>query len=316
MKVLFWGTPEFALPTLAALLGEGHHVVGVVTQPDRPAGRGRALSAPPVKEMALEEGLPVLQPERARGEELLTQLRALEPDVSVVAAYGQFLPTEVLDLPRHGTLNVHPSLLPELRGAAPVQWALIRGLERTGVSVMRLVEKMDAGPVLLQVVEPIHPEESASDLMGRLSEIGAEAMVEALALLEAGELSAVEQDESRVTFAPSLERDDCRLDWTRPARENARWIRGLADSPGAWTMHRGQVLKLFRPRVADGEEGGAPGTILQVRPDDPERGLLVACGEGALWLGEVKPSGKRRMPAADWVRGRGAAEGERLDGEA
>ncbi|HUH12716.1 MAG TPA: methionyl-tRNA formyltransferase [Longimicrobiales bacterium] len=316
MKVLFWGTPEFALPALAALLGEGHHVVGVVTQPDRPAGRGRALSAPPVKEVALEEGLPVLQPERARGEEFLGQLRALEPDVSVVAAYGQFLPTEVLDLPPHGTLNVHPSLLPELRGAAPVQWALIRGLERTGVSVMRLVEKMDAGPVLFQVIEPIHSEESASELAARLSEIGAEALVETLALLEAGEIRAVEQDESRVTFAPSLERDDCRMDWTLPSVENGRWIRGLADVPGAWTLHRGQVLKLFRPRLAEGEEGGAPGTILDVRPDDPEKGLLVACGEGALWVREVKPSGKHRMSAAEWVRGRAAEPGERLDGEA
>lgn len=314
MRVLFWGTPEFALPTMRALLGEGHELVGVVTQPDRPAGRGRKLKVPAVKELAVEEGLPVLQPERPRGEEFERSLRALDPEVSVVAAYGHFIPMSVLDLAPHGTLNVHPSLLPALRGAAPVPWAIINGLERTGVSVIRLVEKMDAGPILFQVVEPIHPEESASELSARLSEIGAEALVEGLALLEMGEAEWVEQDESLVTFAPSLERDDCRVDWSLPAEEVARWIRGLADVPGAWTLHHGEVLKLFRAAPAEGEGGGEPGAVVRLDPSDDDHGLLVACGEGAVWIREVKPSGKRRMSAAEWIRGRGVTEGDRLGG--
>lgn len=314
MRVLFWGTPEFALPTLRALLGEGHDLVGVVTRPDRPAGRGRKLTASPVKAVALDEGLPVLQPERPRGEPLMAELRGLQPEVSVVAAYGQFLSADVLDLPPHGTLNVHPSLLPALRGAAPVQWALIRGLERTGVSVIRLVEKMDAGPILYQVVEPIHPEESASELSARLSEIGAEALIEGMALMEAGEADWIEQDESLVTFAPSLERDDCRIDWTLAADQAANWIRGLADMPGGWTLHRGEVLKVFRPKVAGEDPSAEAGSVLRLDASDADRGMLVACGSGAVWIREVKPAGKRRMTAAEWIRGRGVEEGELLGG--
>src|SRR5690606_30408622 len=189
MKILFWGTPEFAVPSLRALLGEGHDVVGVVTQPDRPAGRGRVLQAPPIKVVARDEGLLVLQPERARGPEFLERIAALEPELSVVVAYGQILRREVLDAPALGSINVHASLLPELRGAAPINWAIIRGHERTGITIMRMVEEMDAGPVLLQVAEPIGPDETAADLTARLSEVGAAALVEALMLLEAGELT-------------------------------------------------------------------------------------------------------------------------------
>jgi methionyl-tRNA formyltransferase len=313
VRVLFWGTPEFALPSLEALLGEGHEVVGVVTQPDRPAGRGRALQAPPVKRVAEEEGIPVLQPERARGPEFEAQVRALEPELSVVVAYGQILKREILDLPPRGSINVHASLLPELRGAAPINWAIIRGHEVTGITVMRMVERMDAGPVILQVREPILPDESASDLASRLSELGAQALVEALALIEAGEAREVEQDESRATYAPRLEREDARIDWGLGAEEVSRWIRGLDEVPGGWSTVREREVKVYRPLpMPDWEHDAEPGTVLRAEANDPTAGVLVACGRGAVWVREVKPAGKRRMTASEWVRGRGVAIGDRF----
>jgi len=313
VRILFWGTPAFAVPSLRALLGEGHEVVGVVTQPDRPAGRGRVLRPPPVKRVAEEEGIPVLQPERPRGPEFLERIAALEPELSVVVAYGQILRPEVLELPPRGSINVHASLLPELRGAAPIQWAILRGHERTGITIMRMVPEMDAGPILFQVAEPIGPEETASDLAARLSELGAATLVEALALLEAGQLEEVEQEHARATYAPRITRAGARVDWSRDAVSVANWIRGLDEEPGAWTVHRGQELKLFRPRpVREHTHAAEPGTILEARPHDPTAGLLVACGAGAVWVREVQPPGKRRMTAAEWLRGRGAAPGERF----
>jgi methionyl-tRNA formyltransferase len=307
MRVLFWGTPAFALPALRALSEEGHQVVGVVTQPDRPAGRGRGIGTSPVKEVALAEGIPVFQPERARGEGFLEEIRRLEPELSVVVAYGQILPSEVLELPPRGSVNIHASLLPELRGAAPIQWAVIRGFDVTGVSIMRMEAGLDSGPVLYQVEELVRPDESASELAARLSEIGAEALIESIALLGVGLLREVPQDHNHATYAPKLDRATARLDWTRPAPEVARWIRGLDDVPGAWSLLGGRgAVKLFRPREEAGE--GEPGMVLAA--DDA--GVLVAAGEGAVRVGEVQPPGKRRMTAAEWVRGRGVAAGERL----
>ncbi|HEX7089627.1 MAG TPA: methionyl-tRNA formyltransferase [Longimicrobiales bacterium] len=313
MRILFWGTPEFSIPSLRALLGEGHEVVGVVTQPDRPAGRGRALQPPPVKRIAEAERLPVLQPEKARGPEFVGQIAALEPEVSVVVAYGQILKREVLDVPPLGSINVHASLLPELRGAAPINWAIIRGHERTGITIMRMVEQMDAGPILFQVPEPIGPEETASDLAARLSEVGAAALVEALVLLEAGELTPVEQEHAAATFAPRITRADARLDWTLDAVDVARWMRGLDESPGAWTTCGDLELKVYRPLpVPEHAHDAAPGTVLEARTYDPAQSLLVACGRGAVWVREVKPAGRRRMTAAEWLRGRALAPGDRL----
>jgi methionyl-tRNA formyltransferase len=313
MRVLFWGTPDFAVPSLRALLGEAHEVVGVVTQPDRPAGRGRVVQPPPVKEVALEEGIPVLQPDRPVGEAFLDELRRLEPEISVVVAYGQILRREVLDLPPLGSINVHASLLPELRGAAPINWAIIRGHAETGVTIMRMVERMDAGPILFQVVEPIGDEERAGDLWSRLSEVGAAALIEALALLEIGELDEVEQDESRATYAPKIGRDEARIDWSLDADSVDRWIRGLDPVPGGWTTWEGQELKVYRPRpVPDRVHGKEPGTILEADPSDPTQGLFVACGTGAVYVREVKPAGKRRMTSAEWVRGRGPKTGDRF----
>jgi methionyl-tRNA formyltransferase len=308
VRVVFWGTPEFSLPALRALGDEGHDVVAVVTQPDRPAGRGRAVQPSPVKVEAEREMIPVLQPEKARGDEFVATLKALEPDVSVVVAYGQILKPEVLSIPKHGSINIHGSLLPELRGAAPVQWAVIRGFDRTGVTIMQMDAGLDSGPMLLRVEEPIVPDESACELSMRLAEIGAEALVEALALLEAGELVPEAQDHSRATYAPKLDRDTARIDWSLDADEVSRWIRGLDDVPGGWSPlgARGPV-KVFSPEIVFGARG-EPGTVLAA--DDG--GVLVACGTGGVLLREVQPPGKRRMRAADWVRGRGVSARDRF----
>lgn len=310
MRVLFWGTPAFSLPALRALTEEGHQVVGVVTQPDRPAGRGRTLVPSPVKEAALAERIPVLQPVRARGPEFMEEIRRLEPDLSVVVAYGQILKPEVLELPPRGSINIHASLLPELRGAAPIQWAVIRGFPITGVSIMRMEAGLDSGPVLHRVEEPIRLDESASELASRLSEVGAEALVEALAMMEVGEVEEVPQDHAQATYAPKLDREIARVDWTLPAPEVALWIRGLDDVPGAWSPlgKRGPV-KLFRARAEPDVGEGAPGEVLEAG----ESGILVAAGEGTVRVREVQPPGKRRMTAGDWVRGRGVAVGDSFD---
>ena len=313
MRILFWGTPDFAVPSLSALLGEGHDVLAVVTQPDRPAGRGRALRPSPVKVYALEESLPVLQPERARGDEFMQQLRELAPDISIVVAYGQILRRDVLDVPAHGSINVHASLLPELRGAAPINWAIKLGHDMTGVTIMRMIEQLDAGPILHQVSEPIGPDENAADLWGRLSEIGAEALIEAMALLELGDLQEVPQDDAQATFAPRLTRDSTRMDWRDDAIAVGRHIRAMDALPGAWTLHRGEELKLFRPLPEpEFTHDAEPGTVLEVAGTDVAEGMRVACGTGAVLVREVKPAGKRRMTTAEWVRGRGIDARERL----
>jgi len=308
MKVLFWGTPEFALPALRALGEEGHLVVGAVTQPDRPAGRGRALTMSPVKQVALEEGIPVLQPDKPHGEEFLDQLRQLEPEVSVVVAYGQILRPEVLALPPHGSLNIHGSLLPELRGAAPVHWAVIRGYEVTGVTIMRMEAGLDSGPIIFQVSDPVRPDESMSEVAMRLSELGAEALINSLAMLGAGMLTEQEQDHSRATYAPKITRETARLDWSLPAIEVARWIRGMDAVPGAWSEGPATgPVKFFRPRVE--VRSGAPGEVLEL---DPEIGVLIGAGSEAVRVREVQPAGKRRMEAGEWIRGRGVQVGDRF----
>ena len=310
MRIVFWGTPAFSLPALRALGDEGHDLLAVVTQPDRPAGRGRELAKSAVKVEAEAEGIPVLQPEKAHTPEFVAELRALQPDLSVVVAYGQILKPEVLAVPRLGSVNIHGSLLPGLRGAAPVQWAIIRGMETAGVTIMKMDAGLDSGPMLLRVEEPIEPDESACELSGRLAEIGAEALIEALALLEAGQIAEEPQDPAKATYAPKLDREQARLDWSRPAAEVSRWMRGLDDVPGAWSPLAGTgPVKLFRPTL-DGA-AGEPGTVLATRDD----GILVACGEGAVLIREVQPPGKRRMNAADWVRGRGVAVGDRFGAE-
>ena len=310
MRVLFWGTPEFATPALRALLGEGFEVVGVVTQPDKAVGRSRSkLEPPPVKRAAMEDMVPVLQPERPRGEAFLSELREMAPDMSVVVAYGHLLPRAVIDLPPRGTLNIHASLLPQLRGAAPIQAAIREGHERTGVSIMRMVERLDAGPVLLQLTTPIAEDETYGELAMRLSELGAAALVESLAMLELGRAGEEPQDDSRATYAPKIDRDATRVDWTKDARVVSRTIRAYDPRPGAFTVLQGQDVKLFGARLAGGAEARQAGTVIDARDD----GLIVACGEGAVRVQQVQPAGKKRISADEWRRGRGVQIGDRFD---
>jgi methionyl-tRNA formyltransferase len=306
VRVVFFGTPEFAVPSLQALLGEGFDVVAVVTQPDKPQGRSRSTAVPPpVKTAADAEDVPVLQPERPGDPAFLARLRALAPDVGVVVAYGHILKPDLLGLPRLGMINLHPSLLPELRGAAPVEWAILNGLKQTGVTIMRMEEGLDSGPILLQIPHDIDPEETGGELAEHLSEMGAQALVEVLALYQTNGLEPHPQDHARATYAPKLTRDTARIRWTDPAERVARLIRGLDPRPGAWSELDGREVKLFGARAVEGR--GAPGEVQQT--DD---GLRITTGQGAVRIEEVQPAGKARMAAAEWVRGRGAQAGQRF----
>jgi methionyl-tRNA formyltransferase len=321
VRIVFFGTPEFAVPSFHALLGEGFDVLAAVTQPDRPRGRSRsALEPSPIKIAAEAEGVPVLQPERPASPEFVERIRALAPDAGVVVAYGHILRPELLAVPRHGMINVHPSLLPELRGAAPVEWAILKGYAETGVSIMQMDEGLDSGPVIHRIPHRIDAGVTGGELTEHLAEMGAQALVEALAMLEQDGLRPVPQDHSKATFAPKLTRAVARIDWTRPADVVARWTRGLDPRPGAWTEldgapntkhgaqsteHGAVEVKLFGGFPVDGQ--GEPGEV--VRADER---LAIACGMGAVEVEEVQPAGKARMPAGDWVRGRGVAAGQRF----
>lgn len=310
MRVLFWGTPEFATPPLRALLGEGFDVVGVVTQPDKAVGRSRSkLQPPPVKRVAIEESIPVLQPEKPRQHDFIERLRQLKPDISVVVAYGHILPRDVIELPARGTLNIHASLLPEFRGAAPIQAAIREGCEWTGVSIMRMVERLDAGPVILQLGTTVNEDETYGELALRLSELGAAALIESLALLELGRANEVPQVESQATYAPKIDRGSTRVDWTRDARTVSRIVRAYDPRPGAFTTLDGQDVKLFGARLSPASEQGEPGQVMRIDHD----GLVVACADGAVRLIQVQPAGKKRMAADEWLRGRGIAVGQRFD---
>jgi methionyl-tRNA formyltransferase len=309
VRVVFFGTPEFAVPSLEALLGEGFDVVAAVTQPDKPQGRSRSTAvAPPVKLAAQAEEVPVLQPARPSDAVFVDRLRALAPDVGVVVAYGHILKPELLALPRHGMVNVHPSLLPALRGAAPVEWAILNGLQQTGVTIMQMEAGLDSGPILLQIPHDIDPDLTGGELSEHLSEMGAQALVEVLALLETNGVKPRPQDHARASYAPKLTRDTARIHWTEPAERVARAIRALDPKPGAWTELDGREVKLFGARVVDGT--GAPG---EIRATDD--GLRIATGARAVAVNEVQPAGKPRMSAADWVRGggRGVRGGQRFE---
>jgi methionyl-tRNA formyltransferase len=310
VRVLFWGTPAFATAPLLALLGEGFDVVGVVTQPDKPVGRSRSKVEPsPVKKVALAEGLPVLQPDKPRGDEFIAQVTALEPDVSVVVAYGHILPRAVIDLPRLGTLNIHASLLPALRGAAPIQAAIRDGLGETGVSIMQMVPALDAGPVILTARTPILADETAGELALRLSELGAAALIEALALLDLGLARPEPQDDAHATYAPKVTRDGALVDWMRTAYEVGRQIRASDPKPGAWSRVRGNEVKLFGARVTPRGTAHVAGEVVAVDPD----GMIVACGGGAVRVTAVQPAGKRRQSPVEWANGRGIAVGDRFE---
>jgi len=306
VRVLFFGTPEFAVPSLRALVGEGFDVAAVVTRPDKPTGRHRSRATPSaVKAAAVAEELPVLEPERPATPGFLDAVRALAPEISIVVAYGHILPQALLDVPRRGSVNVHASLLPALRGAAPIQRAILAGHETTGITIMQMDAGMDTGPILHQVATPLAPEETGGELTARLAEIGAEALIEALTLMEETGLEPVPQDHAKATLAPKIRREEERIDWRCPADAVARTVRAFDPRPGAWAPCRARELKLFGARPVAGE--GEPGRVLAAAET-----LRIACGAGAVEVAEVQPAGRGRMAARAFVNGRGVAEGDSL----
>lgn len=309
-RLVFAGTPEFAVPALNVLVEAGHPPVAVYTQPDRPAGRGRRLRPSPVKQYALEHALPVRQPVSLRGADEQAALAALRPDLMIVVAYGLLLPQAVLDIPRRGCVNIHASLLPRWRGAAPIQRAVLAGDRETGVCLMQMEAGLDTGPVLARAVTPIHPEDTGGTLHDRLAAMGAGLLAENLKPLLDGELEAEPQDESRATYAAKLDKTEARIDWTRPARELQRQVAAFNPWPVAEARWQGQPLRIWRAIWIDGSSSvAAPGTVLGAG----EQGVEVATGNGVLRLLELQPPGKRPMGAADFLRGRTLAPGERLE---
>lgn len=306
MKLVFCGTPEFAVGTLEAVLAAGHEVALVVTQPDRGVGRGLAVQAGAVKEAALRRGLAVVQPEKIKhNSELRSRLEEIAPDAILVVAYGRMIPDWMLALPRFGCINLHGSLLPKYRGAAPIQWAIANGETHTGVTTMRLEAGLDTGPMLLAQIEPIAPHETAADLFESLAAVGAELMVKTLAGLEDGSVGAVEQDHEAATFAPILTREDGRIDFRRGAGECVNRWRGFQPWPGAWTTMRGKKLIVHRMVVSEGT--GEAGS-LRVEGDR----LSVGCADGCIELLEVQMEGRKKMTAAEFLRGYQVKTGERV----
>jgi len=310
LRVVFFGTPSFAVPTLNALIASRHTVTAVVTQPDRPRGRGQKLSASPVKETAVAAGLPVLQPESVKTAEFASELGALEADLAVVAAYGQILTERLLAIPSLGMINVHASLLPRYRGAAPVHRAIINGETTTGVTIMRMVRALDAGPMIQAESVAIGKDDTSVEMETRLAELGARLLVRVVDDLTSNRRHETPQDDTAATYAPRLTKEDSRVDWTRPARDIHNQIRGLHPWPHAVTFVGSERLILHRSRAAADNSAQAAGTIVASAPDR----LAVATGEGTLELLEVQVEGKRPMPAREFLAGRPLAVGTQLHG--
>ena len=300
MKILFMGTPEFALPSLNALLGAGHTVCGVFTQPDKPKNRGMKLLPSPVKVCALSHEIPVFQPAKMRDGEALGYLRELDPELIVVAAYGKILPSEILDYPVKGCINVHSSLLPKYRGAAPINWAILNGEAVTGVTIMHMAPALDAGDIIAQVSTPIGADETAPTLTARLAELGAELLVSAVEAIGAGTAARTPQDEADSTYAPMLSRELSPMDWSKPARTLHDQVRGLLPWPAAVAEFGGIRCKVFSTDLPLQTTDAAPGTILEAG----KRGIDIACGGGTvLHIDELQADGGKRMKAADYLRG-------------
>lgn len=296
MRIVFFGSPDFAVPSLRAI-AERHEVVAVVTQPDRPAGRGGKLQPPAVKALATDLGLPVLQPSKVRDGVLVRDLATRAPDVFVVVAYGRILPPDLLAVPRLGPWNVHASLLPKFRGAAPIQWAVIRGEKETGVAVMRMEAGLDTGDVAAVAREPIHDDDTAGSLSARLAPLGAHLLSETLSSIEQGTVLLRKQDDAQATLAPPLEKTDGVLDFDQPAEVVSARARGVDPWPGATFQLQGQTAKVFRPRVLEG--AGRPGEVLGLVPE----GLAFACGAGVIAFSEIQLPGGKRMPAKALLAG-------------
>ncbi|MDH5739791.1 MAG: methionyl-tRNA formyltransferase [Nitrospira sp.] len=308
MRIVFMGTPEFAAPSLEALLRSDDHVVGVVSQPDRPKGRGQQLVAPPVKLVAERAGIPVLQPLKIRTPEFLQALSSWQPDLIAVAAYGRILHTPILTLPPKGCVNVHGSLLPKYRGAAPVQWAVINGETETGITTMLMDEGMDTGPMLLQEKVAIMPEDTAGTLAPRLAELGGRLLVETIAQLKAGTLMPKKQDNGQATMAPLLKKEDGLIDWTMSAASLANRVRGLSPWPGAYTFLGEERWNVWRVVPSRSAVTDKPGTIVAV----DKQSILVATGEGLLDVQEIQTANSKRMPVSQFLTGHKVATGMQL----
>jgi methionyl-tRNA formyltransferase len=299
-RLIFLGTPAFAVPSLEALLAAGEEVAAVVTQPDKPRGRGQKVSASPVKDLALAWNLPVLQPRKLKDPDFVAALRAYAPELMIVVAYGRILTQEILALPTVGFLNVHASLLPRYRGPAPINWALIRGDRETGVTIQWVKYEVDTGEVFLRERVPIREEDNAGSMARKLSERGAALLVQALEMLRRGEAIRQVQDDSQVTYAPLITPEMRRINWEQPARDVANWIRGLDPQPGAYSFSQGTILRLFGARVKKSEGCiRPPGTALGLTPN----GLEIACGQGSVTIAELQLAGHKRLAAAEFLRG-------------
>ncbi len=310
-KIVFMGTPDFAVPSLRALIEGGVDLLLVVTQPNRPRGRGRTSVPTPVKVLAEENGIEVVQPERVSDPVFLGRMRALSPDLVVVAAFGQFLPKELLNIPPMGCVNVHASILPKYRGAAPANWAILMGEKVTGVTTILLDEGMDTGDMLLVNETAIGGEETAGELIERLAGIGAEVLMETISGLEDGTITPVPQDHEKKTLAPLLKKEDGRIDWGRTPGEIKNHVRGMIPWPGAFTTLRGENLKVFRVDVMDKKGGGGAGKVADI----VDKGIVVAAKGGVVVIRELQAPGKRRMGAEEFLRGKGIEIGTTLGGE-
>jgi methionyl-tRNA formyltransferase len=307
MKVIFAGTPHFAASALEAMLDE-HQIVAVFTQPDRPAGRGMRLTPSPVKQLAVQRGLPVLQPPTLRSEQIQNLIASLDADVMVVAAYGLMLPKAVLELPRHGCLNIHASLLPRWRGAAPIQRAILAGDAETGITIMQMDEGLDTGDILLTRTCPIEPNDTAQTLQDRLATIGAKSIVDALDLLQQGRLTPVKQNNRDACYANKLSKSEGRIDWRHGAREIERSIRAYNPFPGSYAKLHGVPIKIWRAELCN-EKGGLPGSVL----DLGRRGILVACGDGSLLLKVLQRPGGRAQESGQFLQAMPVTVGARFD---
>ncbi len=306
-KILFMGTPEFAVPSLKILLEQNQAVIGVVTQPDRPKGRGKQPAAPPIKVFAEAQRLPILQPERVRSPEFLELFRQLAPDLVVVVAFGQILPREMLELPRRGCINVHPSLLPMYRGAAPLNWAIIRGETTTGVTIMQMDEGMDSGDILLQEETAIGDRETVGELHDRLAVRGAQLLMETIRMIEAGTIMRIPQDHAAATFAPRLKKEDGLIHWGADVRAIIRLIRGLSPAPCAYTFFDRKILRIFQAVGMDAHTPALPGTL-----SISGKQLLATAQNGSVLLLDVQLEGKKRMPVHEFLRGCRLKPGDRL----
>jgi methionyl-tRNA formyltransferase len=299
-KIIFMGTPDFSVPVLRQIIQDGYDCIGVVTQPDRPVGRKKVLTPPPVKVEAEKLGIPVFQPERIKQSEELQTILQLKPDLIVTAAFGQILPLELLTAPKFGCINVHASLLPELRGGAPIHYAIIQGKEKTGVTIMYMAEKLDAGDILTSVEVPILEDDNVGTMHEKLSEAGAKLLSETIPKLLKNELTPIVQDEEKVTFASNVQREQEKVDWTQSGEVIYNHIRGLNPWPVAYTLLKGTVLKIWQSKKILNENKAAPGTVVNIEDD----GIVIATGnETAIKITELQPSGKKRMSAEQYLRG-------------